>query len=119
MPRSSSRSPPLKTRIFSPAVKPSPVKPAPTARQIVAPQAVAMERPSFGQSVKEGFGWGIGTSIARSIFGGGGGGGVTTQTVAPAPPPQKSSDSGNHEYEQCMKESSNNAEACKQYLQTS
>lgn len=46
--------------------------PKPTAPAVPATQTVVVEQQprSIMSSIKDGFGWGIGTSIARSIFGG-------------------------------------------------
>ena len=110
---SSSSSPSRSTFRASPQISAPAPAPAPAA---LPPQAVTAER-SFGQALKEGFGWGIGTSIARNIFGG------NTQTVhhtTAAPAPASGPEPAilkNPEYEQCMKESFNNAETCKQYLE--
>lgn len=111
MPRSSSPSRTGPTRRIVSVTKRT-AAPVSAPMHTTAPNIIA-ERPSFGQSVKEGFGWGVGTSIARSLFGGSQSQAVPVTPVAPAAPTPK-----NPEYEQCMKESFNNAEACKQYLNT-
>ncbi len=117
MPRSSSSSRTGPTRKIVSVQKRTVASTSSTVSPAASPApTIIAERPTFGQAVKEGFGWGVGTSIARSLFGGGGGGSITqtvehihTGPVAPKNP----------EYEQCMKESSNDAEACKQYLNQS
>jgi hypothetical protein len=69
--------------------------------------------------MKQGFGWGIGTSIARNIFG-------PDPTVSPIVPPAPSSVVpvqtttsqelvGQPAYTQCRKEGGDH-EACKQYI---
>lgn len=67
--------------------------------------------PTLGQSIKEGFGFGMGSAIAHRIFGP-----KPTVVVQQAPAPAVSASVLPAEYVQCMKESQNNAEACKQYL---
>ena len=100
MPRSSS--PAART----PAV---PIRRSQSIRYAPAPATTAvhhkMEQPSVWDSVKSGFGFGIGNSIAHRMFG-------PTYTVEH----KHSEQLKNPEYEQCMKESFNNTEACKQYL---
>ena len=79
------------------------------------------------QSMKEGFGWGIGTSIARSMFGGG----SASAAVAPVAPvvpvapvtqlaPAKQSNVlEQHDqliYNKCMEDTDNTHETCKQYI---
>lgn len=103
MPRSSSsgRSSP-RTMVCS-NYKSTTVAPAPV------PTAVrhTVEAPSFGQSMKQGFGFGMGSAIAHNIFGSSY---VNNQTMSTAPIIK------NPEYEKCMKESFNDKEVCKQYL---
>lgn len=73
-------------------------------------------------SMKQGFGWGIGTSIARRIFGPSE---TTTVVQAPAPVPASpiiysptriiGSTSTTAEYEKCLEEN-NDKEGCKHLL---
>ncbi len=83
------------------------------------------------QSMKEGFGWGIGTSIARSMFGGGSAS-VAPAAVAPAPvqaqgpvpvqaqgpvQAQRIPEQDNQLiYQKCMEDTDNKHELCKQYI---
>ena len=64
--------------------------------------------------MKQGFGWGIGTSFARSFFGG------APVTVAPpvaSPQPQASSEViETKQYQQCILEGGGH-EGCKHYLE--
>ena len=83
------------------------------------PQTVTVEHKTAGiwDSMKQGFGWGIGTSIARNMF---------TPTVSPIVPPASSSTASvptntvqellnQPAYNQCRKEGGDH-EACKQHL---
>jgi hypothetical protein len=93
---------------------------APPTPVVPAPKTVVVEQQSsVWQSMKQGFGWGIGSSIARNMFGGG-------PTVSPIVPPSPSSvvsvptnttqDLGNQPaYTQCRKEGGDH-EACAHYL---
>jgi hypothetical protein len=94
--------------------------PSVPSKPVGSPQTVVVEQQSsVWQSMKQGFGWGIGTSIARNMFGGG-------PTVSPIVPPSASSvvsvpTNTTQElvsqpaYNQCRKEGGNH-ESCKQYL---
>jgi hypothetical protein len=79
------------------------------------------------QSMKEGFGWGIGSSIARSMFGGGSASVAPAALVAPAPAPapapasapviQRIPDQSDQLiYQKCMEDTDNKHELCKQYI---
>ena len=69
MPRSSNSKSPTRSTISKPTYKQ--VKPStPTPTQVPQTIQVQHETPSMWSSVKQGFGWGVGTSIARNIFGG-------------------------------------------------
>jgi hypothetical protein len=79
------------------------------------------EKPTLGQAMKEGFGFGFGQAAAhslfRSIFGSGQSSGQPTSTTSitgatAVSPSQLTS------YQQCLKESNNDTEACK-YLDSS
>lgn len=110
MPRanSSSRSPvprsPYKPATVAPPPKhiSTPITPAPVPTTVHH----TVEAPTLGQSMKQGFGWGMGSAIAHRIFGATPVVNHTTTMVV----------SSNPEYEKCMKESFNDKEACKQYL---
>ena len=97
---------------------PRPSAPTPV---VPAPQTVVVEQQSsVWQSMKQGFGWGIGSSIARNMFGGG------ATSVSPIVPPSTSSTvsvptntvqeiSNQPAYTQCRQEGGDH-ESCKQYL---
>ena len=65
MPRSNNNSAPTKftTRPGSALIKPSPS----LAKPVHVPVPVERATPTLGQTIKEGFGFGIGTSIARNM----------------------------------------------------
>jgi hypothetical protein len=70
MPRKSSQK---KSPVSKPVSKPSYTQPhTPIPSPSSKPQTIQVqhETPSMWSSVKQGFGWGVGTSIARNIFGG-------------------------------------------------
>jgi hypothetical protein len=104
----------------TPVAPSAPSAPSPSVAPAQAPQTVVVEQQSsVWQSVKQGFGWGIGTSIARNMFGGG-------PTVSPIVPPAASSVApvlpnttqelvGQPAYNQCRKEGGDH-EACEHYL---
>ncbi len=68
-------------------------------------------QPTFGQTIKEGFGFGIGSAIAHRIFGG-------TRVVEHVHTQQSTQPQTiqNPEYVQCLKESNQNVDACKHLL---
>lgn len=90
----------------------------PAVAPVPQTQTVTVEhKTGIWDSMKQGFGWGIGTSIARSMF---------TPTVSPITLPAPSSAVpvstttsqeliGQPTYNQCRKEGGDH-EACKQYL---
>ena len=91
--------------------------------QVQPPQQVNVaSNTGIFQSMKEGFGWGIGTSIARSMFGGG----ATVAPVAPvalaapapvAPVVQRIPEQSDQLiYNKCMEDTDNKHELCKQYI---
>lgn len=108
----------LTQRTPVPPSAPSPSVPTPApAPSVGAPQTVIVEQQtSIWQSMKQGFGWGIGSSIARNMF-------VPAPTVSPIVPPTPSSvvpvstttTQEQPAYNQCRKEGGDH-EACKQYL---
>lgn len=95
--------------------------PSVPSKPVGSPQTVVVEQQSsVWQSMKQGFGWGIGTSIARNMFGGG------APSVSPIVPPSASSTvsvptntvqeiSNQPAYTQCRQEGGDH-ESCKQYL---
>jgi hypothetical protein len=66
------------------------------------------ETPGFFSNVMQGFGLGAGQSLAMNLF---------RSPTEVKHTYQSSPDSLPKEYVQCMKESQNNKEACKQYLE--
>jgi hypothetical protein len=84
--------------------------PTPVGSPSLQPIQVDHSR-TLGQSIKDGFGFGIGSAIAHRIFGGSAK--VehvhTTQTA-------QTTQIQNPEYVQCLKESNQNIEACKHLL---
>jgi hypothetical protein len=98
--------------LFGPLMPRAPAPP-------VVPQTIPVEHKTGGilDSMKQGFGWGIGTSIARNMF---------TPTVSPIVPPASSSTASvptntvqellnQPAYNQCRKEGGDH-EACKQFI---
>lgn len=72
--------------------------------------SVVNARPSLGQTVKEGFGMGVGVSVAQHAVNG---------VMNFLTPPKSSNPVDNTkqiEYEKCMKYSSNDSEFCKTLL---
>lgn len=100
MPRSKSAS---SRPIVHSNYKPATISPSPAQATVQH----TVEAPSFGQSMKQGFGFGMGSAIAHNIFGLRPVVNNTTTTEA---------NIRNSEYEKCMKESFNDKEVCKQYL---
>jgi hypothetical protein len=100
---------------------------------LVPPPFVTTQRPSFGQTVKEGFAFGVGSSVANSLVRSFFGSALTTPSQSPSQSPsQNPTDpivqsarsvgasstqdmSGQVEYLQCMKEGGTE-EVCKQYM---
>ena len=66
--------------------------------------AVNNERPSFGQTMKEGFGLGVGVSVAQHAVNG---------VMNLFSTPKSSNPVEQTEYEKCMKYSSNDTDLCK------
>lgn len=79
----------------------------PTARPTYP---VSTNEPSFGSMVKQGFGWGLGTSLAHRLIGP-----VIHTPVVSEPVSTIKLDSTQLTYKQCMVEFDDEA-ACKQYL---
>ena len=65
-----------------------------------------LAKPTFGQTIKEGIAFGIGQSVAHRAIGAIFGSSATQNNSVPEKP----------EYIQCMKETFQDKEACKQYL---
>jgi len=74
-------------------------------------KAPVVERPSFGQVIKEGLAFGVGQSIAHRVVGSVFGPTAPTVPTAPTAPNQKT-ESFNYAYVQCLKESMNDEKAC-------
>lgn len=101
-------------------VVPSSSAPPVATPSVGNPQTVVVEQQSsVWQSMKQGFGWGIGTNIARTMFG-------PAPTVSPIVPPSAPSTasvptntvqelSNQPAYNQCRQEGGD-YESCKQYL---
>jgi hypothetical protein len=85
------------------------ISPPPMIKK-AAPLTVDNQRPSFGQTMKEGFGLGVGVSVAQHAVNG---------IMNFLTPPKSSSVVDNQrtiEYEKCMKYSVNDYETCKVLL---
>ena len=67
-------------------------------------------RPSLGQTLKEGIAFGVGQGIAHRAIGILLGGTAPTEHIKTTETPEKP------EYLQCLRESKNNQDACKQFL---
>lgn len=83
---------------------PAPTAPAPTLGQA----------PTLFDSMKQGFGFGIGSSIARNLF--------EHKPTVPATAPAAAVTASNDptkEFKQCMERTFNNYEACELYLPSS
>lgn len=104
MPRNSSSSKssfrsPTKSHISKPVYKPAP-PPSPVPQTI----SVQQESPSMWSSVKQGFGWGVGTSIARNIFGGNSTETIVKETKVEVPVKQEKCFSENDIFKRCLQE---------------
>ena len=71
---------------------------------------VSTNESSFGSAIKQGFGWGLGTSLAHRLIAS-----VSHTPVVSDPVSTSPIDSTHHTYKQCMAEFEDEA-ACKQYL---
>jgi hypothetical protein len=99
----------------------------PIQQSTLVPSAASSQRPSFGQTVKEGFAFGVGSSIANSLVRSfiGSPSSSTQQQSQPTDPAVQSvrsigasstqDMSGQIEYLQCMREGGTE-EVCKQYM---
>ena len=63
---------------------------------------------TLGQSIKQGFGFGVGSHLAHAILG---------STVKPSPTEQKPTETKPTEYKQCMTENNDDKAACAHLLQ--
>jgi len=68
--------------------------------------------PTLFDSMKQGFGFGVGSSIARNLFESR----PTTTATAPAPIVATASNDPTREFKQCMERTFNNYETCEIYL---
>lgn len=83
-----------------------------TSKQVVTKPVAIQPLPSLGQTIKEGFGLGVGLSVGTNIVNG-----VFNMFSTP----KSSNPSENNklaEYEKCIKYSSNDIEKCKSLLST-
>jgi hypothetical protein len=103
MPRSTSSS--RKSVPSSPSIGTMRKSLAPSDPTPTVPAPTVPVQPSFMQSIKQGFGFGMGSSIAHNIFDSP----KTVTHVHTAP---------NQSYTQCMKDSDNDVEACKHLLKS-
>jgi hypothetical protein len=76
-----------------------------------------VERPGFFSNLWQGFGLGAGQSIAFNMFRSDPVVKHVHETIPPIVSKTPAADSLPNEYVQCMKESQNDKEACKQYLE--
>jgi hypothetical protein len=71
----------------------------------------SIQRPSLGQSMKEGFGLGVGVSVAQHAVNG------VMNFFSPPKSSNPVENSKVQEYEKCMKYSSNDVDTCKSLLE--
>jgi hypothetical protein len=71
-------------------------------------QNPALKRPSMMDTIKEGFSFGVGTSIARN---------VVDRVMGPSSVAPNSEKKPTFEFQQCMEDSAHNYELCKHHLQ--
>ena len=81
-------------------IRNSPLKSTPPVYPVEKPVA-----PSFGQSIKEGLGFGLGASVARNLV-------DSLMVRKKAEPPQEI----NREFMKCMQDTQNDYEECKSKL---
>jgi hypothetical protein len=77
---------------------------------IQKPVVESIQRPSLGQSMKEGFGLGVGVSVAQHAVNG------VMNFLTPPKASNPVENSKVQEYEKCMKYSSNDVDLCKNLL---
>jgi hypothetical protein len=76
-------------------------------------QNPALKRPSMMDTVKEGFSFGVGSSIARNVIDRV----MGSSSVAPSVEPISEKKNHTLEFQQCMEDSAHNYALCKDYLQ--
>lgn len=127
MPGRSSSAARAPTRPFSKSSSSYVQAPVPAAPSV---PTVVQHQQTLGQSIKQGFGFGLGSSIARSLFGGGGGSnsGLSSEssssnrdyhTISPQASVASEVLRENREwreYQQCLKEARGEQEACKHLM---
>ena len=87
---------------------PKPQTPVSTNTQ--QPMLMQQQQPTLFGSMKQGFGFGVGSSIAHNIF-------DYKSPAAPAAPPAKPDDDKKiQEFKNCMEKTYNDFTVCKQYL---
>jgi hypothetical protein len=91
---------------------PKPHKNTPPA--IIKKPTAVSERPSLGQTMKEGFGFGVGVSLAQNAVNGAMNGAINLFSVPKTSNPVENTKQT--EYEKCMKYSSNDTDLCKTLL---
>jgi hypothetical protein len=80
--------------------------------QIIKPVAntIDVQRPTFSQTIKEGFGLGVGVSVAQNLVNG------LFSIPKSSNPVEPTKSAPQIEYEKCLKYSSNDADLCKSLL---
>lgn len=114
--KSSSVSKPRSSSYSTPATTPTTAHTSATVQQ----HSVKVEQPGFLSNMIQGFGLGAGQSLAFNLFRSN-----TTPTPAPAPAPTAHSVPANSsletslpkEFVKCMKETNNDTDSCKHYLE--
>ena len=79
-------------------------------KSAIQPRLLGNEQPSLFSSIKQGFGFGIGSSIAHNIFDS-----KPAQPVQPVQPAQPTQNK-TREFQQCMEKTYNNYEECEYIL---
>lgn len=85
-----------------------------TSPAIVKKPSAVSERPSLGQTMKEGFGLGLGMSVAQHAVNGAMNGAMNLFSAPKTSNPVENTKV--QEYEKCMKYSSNDTDLCKTFL---
>ncbi len=103
---------PIPPKLPSGAATPINVKPEVPSVSPPPMQLPPQQTPTLMDSVKQGFGFGIGTSIARSIFGGG-----DSKTERPNAMKEETARAPHIEdFLKCMQDTDNNMDACRHIL---